>query len=52
MKYSLWCFLFGHIFGHVEREVREGTREILSQHFAPQDYCQRCGLSKKEAGII
>lgn len=45
MKYSIWCFLFGHRFIGQKHDGGK-TYDVF-----PVDWCSRCGLSKKEAGI-
>jgi hypothetical protein len=50
MKYSLWCFLFGHKWW---QWVHDGEVDGIDYWDDVEvDKCQRCGLPKKEAGII
>lgn len=65
MKYSIYCYLFGHKWYTKQREYTpaylDAVRKGLIAVTVPQDYtytkhpipvCDNCGLSKKEVGII
>lgn len=49
MKYSIWCYLFGHKWiakTNIKQFGYTITWDIISTNF-----CQRCGLSKEEVGV-
>lgn len=65
MKYSLYCVLFGHKFKALARSytpayLKQAEMGLVSltatqdYHVVTQpiDFCIRCGLTKKEVGII
>ena len=54
MKYSIWCYLFGHKWVGIDQWLQDGPRgpkTIKRTELVWLDNCIRCGLSKKEAGI-
>lgn len=66
MKSRLRCRLFGHMFigrqaeffPHYDQLVKNNLATTACDRYdyrwvwVPQDYCQWCGLTKKELGII
>lgn len=48
MKYSIFCFLFGHKWYTTKYSNLPPEVEFTTQ---PADWCPGCGLTKKEAGI-
>lgn len=49
MKYSIWCHLFGHDW--LRKSLKSKDEDGILWSLSPSDWCQRCGLSKKEVGI-